>query len=300
MPGERSTPRPSSRWTTRATTKPMLGEGGCSPSVGQEGRDGLPHMHTISVRVGQKVTRAGHGTVGNTGLSTSPHLHFAVPERRETQPARLAGLSAPRQPVSGPTGLKALGKAPGPSRPRAGRRCSPALPAAGSAGSLTGARLPSGDRAKSRTSPTCSSPRDRLVADQHRDDGRLGVHPHGVRMANSAERRAERRSRSAPPPESGPTPPCRRVHISSRASLVREQTRNTFVDRVNSAAHASPPVASSSADTAVLTRSMSACVSRAHRHDWADAEPVDSPPDDEVAAARAGCPWLGPWSRLSR
>jgi len=37
------------------------------------------HLHTISVRPGQRVSRGEIiGTVGNTGLSTAPHLHYEV------------------------------------------------------------------------------------------------------------------------------------------------------------------------------------------------------------------------------
>jgi hypothetical protein len=37
------------------------------------------HMHTIEVKAGQKVTKGQKiGTVGNTGISTAPHLHYEV------------------------------------------------------------------------------------------------------------------------------------------------------------------------------------------------------------------------------
>ena len=37
------------------------------------------HMHKLGVRVGQKLTRGDIiGTVGNTGKSTGPHLHYEV------------------------------------------------------------------------------------------------------------------------------------------------------------------------------------------------------------------------------
>ncbi|HRW75716.1 MAG TPA: M23 family metallopeptidase, partial [Saprospiraceae bacterium] len=37
------------------------------------------HMEKADVKVGQKVTRGQHiGTIGNSGRSTAPHLHYEV------------------------------------------------------------------------------------------------------------------------------------------------------------------------------------------------------------------------------
>lgn len=75
-------------WAARDGVVVSVGSGGQSGNEvridhGDEGGAKIEtaylHMDRMDVKVGQKVTRGAQiGTVGNTGLSTSCHLHFAV------------------------------------------------------------------------------------------------------------------------------------------------------------------------------------------------------------------------------
>jgi murein DD-endopeptidase MepM/ murein hydrolase activator NlpD len=57
------------------------------------------HLSSLSVKVGQKVTRGQVvGRVGNTGVSTGPHLHFEVWEgETHVDPATVIPALATRQ-----------------------------------------------------------------------------------------------------------------------------------------------------------------------------------------------------------
>lgn len=79
------TPLPA-LWAGTVLHAGMSGAGGNTVTV-DAGRDGQGrairysycHLHTIAVKVGQVVT-TGHivGTVGSTGRSTGPHLHYTL------------------------------------------------------------------------------------------------------------------------------------------------------------------------------------------------------------------------------
>lgn len=57
------------------------------------------HLHSIDVRVGQKIKQGQKlGTIGSTGRSTGPHLHFEIKQHGKfINPLRFVDLSPPRR-----------------------------------------------------------------------------------------------------------------------------------------------------------------------------------------------------------